>query len=288
MALRHGTLGNYNGPVRISIAVATGCTIVDAALAQLPPEIIVDRHFVRPERLLAGKEFGAALAEMDAIILLQGKHDLELPEDFDFKYAEVAIAEGRTGAAIDSLNDYLLAVGRSGEFYRQALELLDEAERATAVAEAAAAASAEFNGGDPTAFALFNGCGPMSFLVEVRYEELPAIEPLQNRSAAEIAPLEDDVRAIGEAQLRAEGLYTQKDPSAAGTAGSSELDVSLVVTPQWYALSLEFRKPVGDVYGRAGLAATGSWDTVSYHWERTGPLLSSSASSRTSSRNTSS
>ena len=127
--------------MRISIALATGFAVVGSALAQLPPEIMVDRHLVRAERLLAGEDFGAALAEMDAIIALQEKHDLELPDEFDFKYAEVAFAAGRTEAAINSLNDYLLAAGRSDEFYRPALELLDKAELATAAAEAAAEAA---------------------------------------------------------------------------------------------------------------------------------------------------
>ena len=98
---------------------------------------MVDRHLVRAERLLAGEDFGAALAEMAAMIALQEKHELELPDEFDFKYAEVAFAAGRTGAAIDSLNDYSMEAGRSGEFYRQALGLLDKAELAMAAPEAA-------------------------------------------------------------------------------------------------------------------------------------------------------
>ena len=126
-------------------------------MAQLPPEIMVDRHLVRAERLLAGEDFGAALAEMDAIIALQKKHDLALPDEFGFKYAEVALAAGRAGAAIDSLNDYLLAAGRSGEFYRQALELLDKAELATAAAEAAAEATAEAARRKPGEARVFDG-----------------------------------------------------------------------------------------------------------------------------------
>ena len=91
---------------------------------------MVDRHLVRAERLLAEEDFGAALAEMDEIIALREKHDLVLADKFHFKYAEVAFAAGLTRAAIDSLNDYLTAAGRSGEFYRQALELLDKTELA--------------------------------------------------------------------------------------------------------------------------------------------------------------
>ena len=143
--------------MRISIALATGFAIVGTALAQLPPDIMIDRHLVRAERLLAGEDFGAALAEMDAIIALQEKHDLALPDEFDFKYAEVAFAAGRTGAAIDSLNDYLLAAGRSGEFYQQALELLDKAELATDAAGAAAEAAAEAARRKPGEVRVFDG-----------------------------------------------------------------------------------------------------------------------------------
>ena len=143
--------------MRISIALATGFAIVGTALAQLPPDIMIDRHLVRAERLLAGEDFGAALAEMDAIIALQEKHDLALPDEFDFKYAEVAFAAGRTGAAIDSLNDYLLAAGRSGEFYQQALELLDKAELATDAAGAAAEAAAEVARRKPGEVRVFDG-----------------------------------------------------------------------------------------------------------------------------------
>ena len=91
-ALLHRTFGNYNRPMRILTVLTTGFAIVGTALAQLPPDIMVDRHLVRAERLLAGEDFGAALAEMDAIVALQEKHDLQLPDEFDFKYAEVAFA----------------------------------------------------------------------------------------------------------------------------------------------------------------------------------------------------
>lgn len=95
---------------------------------QLPLEILVDRHLVRAQRLLAADEPAAALAAMNEILALQDEHDLVLPHDFDFHYADVAYAAGRTETAIASLNEYLVTVGRAGEFYREALELLDSAE----------------------------------------------------------------------------------------------------------------------------------------------------------------
>ena len=98
------------------------------ATVQLPPEILVDRHLVRAERLLAAGDPDAALEAMNAVRALREEHDLVLQNDFDFRYAQVAYAAGQTDTAIASLNAYLVAAGREGGFYREALELLDSAE----------------------------------------------------------------------------------------------------------------------------------------------------------------
>ena len=45
---------------------------------QLPPEILVDRHLVRMERLLATDDPEAALEEMNEILALQDEYDLVL------------------------------------------------------------------------------------------------------------------------------------------------------------------------------------------------------------------
>ena len=95
---------------------------------QLPPEIMVDRHLIRAERLLAADDPEAALDAMNEILALQQEHDLVLQDDFHFQYARMAFAAGRTQTAIASLNEYLIAAGRAGEFYRRALQLLDSAE----------------------------------------------------------------------------------------------------------------------------------------------------------------
>ena len=96
--------------------------------AQLPPEILVDRHLVRAERLLAAGDVEAALEEMNAVLTLREAHDLALGNEFHFEYAQVTLAAGLLETAIASLNEYLLAAGREGEFYREALHLLDSAE----------------------------------------------------------------------------------------------------------------------------------------------------------------
>ena len=49
--------------------------------AQLPPEIMVDRHLLRAERPLAADDPAAALEAMNEILALQEEHDLVLPDD---------------------------------------------------------------------------------------------------------------------------------------------------------------------------------------------------------------
>ena len=95
---------------------------------QLPPEIQADRHLLRAERLLADGNPADALEEMNEILALQQEHDLVLHDGFAFEHARVAYAAGHTQTAIASANQYLAAAGRDGQFYREALELLDSAE----------------------------------------------------------------------------------------------------------------------------------------------------------------
>ena len=99
------------------------------AVAQLPPEIMADRYLVQAERLMKEKDHAAALEAMNKIIALQKEHGLTLPDEFHFKYAQIAMSAGLFEAARAAVNRYLVAAGRAGKFYREALELLDEAEK---------------------------------------------------------------------------------------------------------------------------------------------------------------
>ena len=103
---------------------------------ELPPEILIDRRLVRVDRLLAQDDHRAAHDVMNEVLALQREHEVALPAEFHFKYAQVALATGLPETAITSLNTYLLAAGREGEFYRDALELLDSAEEAVRRADA--------------------------------------------------------------------------------------------------------------------------------------------------------
>lgn len=102
--------------MRIPTAMAAGYAVLGTAVAQLLPALLVDRHLARAERLIAGNDFSADQAEMDAFIALEAMRDLGLPVGF-----EVAFAASRTRVAVDSLT----ATRRSGESYRSALDLVD-------------------------------------------------------------------------------------------------------------------------------------------------------------------
>ena len=118
-----------------AVLVALLALIGGVQAAQLPPEIMADRYLLQAERFLAEGDHVAALDAMNEVIVLQSEHNLTLPDEFDFKYAQVALSVGLNDAAIDSATRYLVAAGREGEFYREALELLDEADAATRAGE---------------------------------------------------------------------------------------------------------------------------------------------------------
>ena len=142
-----------------SAAVATLLLALAApplSAQELPSEIQLDRLMVQADRQIAGEQYGAALRTLDRILELRDEHELELPEPFWMKRAEVAVGAGDYLEAMASATRYLELAGREGEHYEAALELLDGAiargctpERMTATLEsvrACLAAGADPNG----------------------------------------------------------------------------------------------------------------------------------------------
>lgn len=116
-------LAHLVGSVLLVLANAN----VSASAQQLPSEIQLDRLMVQVERQIGSDQYRAALRTLDRILELREQHDLELPESFWMKRAEVALGAGGHLEAIASAARYLEAVGRQGEQYEAALGLLDEA-----------------------------------------------------------------------------------------------------------------------------------------------------------------
>ena len=129
--------GNVRGTDTLTRAFLWLLLPAMAAGTQLPPAIEADRHLVRAERAIEEQDFIGAKAAMDAILELRAQHDLEVPEQFFFRYAEVLERLGQYDEALEYVTEYLALAGQDGEYYREALELFNDAEETAAALEAA-------------------------------------------------------------------------------------------------------------------------------------------------------
>ena len=98
------------------------------ALAQLPPEILADSYLLRVEQAIGEGDHTRARAGIDKLILLQKEHELDLPDEFQFRYAKAAAAAGLADEALDAVVKYLTAAGREGRHYVEALQLMNKAQ----------------------------------------------------------------------------------------------------------------------------------------------------------------
>ncbi len=121
--------------MRRSIFVLLFLGSFNAAFAQLPPEIMADKHLIHAKQLHAAKDYTAAFDVMQKIVALQKAHNLTLPDEFHFKYAQVALSADSMRIALESVTRYLSATGKEGEFYKEALALLLRAEGNEVIAE---------------------------------------------------------------------------------------------------------------------------------------------------------
>ncbi len=109
----------------ILCVLLVNCTEVRA---ELPPEIMADRYLVQAEELYAEKEYAGAFKVMEKIVALQKTHNFKLPDEYHFRYAQLALSADSMQIALDSVNRYLVLAGRDGEFYKEALALSLKAE----------------------------------------------------------------------------------------------------------------------------------------------------------------
>ena len=94
------------------------------AVAQLPPEILADRHMVRLDRLMSENRYREAYQLTGEIADFYEKHNLELAHEFYFQRARIAKSLGLLKETIAPLQTYLNKAGKE-EAYLDALKLLD-------------------------------------------------------------------------------------------------------------------------------------------------------------------
>ena len=100
------------------------------SLAQLPPEILADSYLLRSEQAISEGDRAQARGEIDKIILIEKEHELNLPDEFHFRYARAAFAADLPEQSLEAVVKYLTAAGREGRHYVEALELMIEAQYA--------------------------------------------------------------------------------------------------------------------------------------------------------------
>ena len=98
------------------------------ALAQLPPEILADSYLLQVEQAIRNGDPARARAEIDKIMLLEKEHELNLDEEFHFRYAKAAAAADLPEQAHEAVVKYLTMAGREGAHYDEALELMNRAQ----------------------------------------------------------------------------------------------------------------------------------------------------------------
>lgn len=99
------------------------------AVAELPPEIQAEKYLEQAKRLKDNKDYTAAVDMMDMIAALQDEQGFELPEEFYFRYAQIALSASRFGTAKKSVKKYLSTYKKNGKFHQEALALLLQIER---------------------------------------------------------------------------------------------------------------------------------------------------------------
>lgn len=100
------------------------------ASAQLPPEIMADAYLLQVEQSIRDGDLDRARIVIQNIRNLQERQELDLPDEFHFRYAKVADSLGLPDQVLESVVKYLAASGREGQHYLEALALMNKVQTA--------------------------------------------------------------------------------------------------------------------------------------------------------------
>ncbi|RMF19163.1 MAG: hypothetical protein D6758_02620 [Gammaproteobacteria bacterium] len=109
----------------------------NAMAEALAPEFEVDRLMLALEEHLEAGNWQAAEADVRRLEALKP----EKPPAFNYLRAKVALKKGDTESARNSLITYVNAAGREGQYYREALRLINELDERTPRTRSSAEAS---------------------------------------------------------------------------------------------------------------------------------------------------
>ena len=107
-----------------TVLVAAVCLPAARASAQLPPEILIDSRLLQVEQAVRDSNFARARDLLRGVLAMQAEHQLELPSTYHFWSAKAAES---LSEVIESAMKYLTEAGREGAYYREALEMMNDA-----------------------------------------------------------------------------------------------------------------------------------------------------------------
>ena len=103
---------------RASVIILGGfavvCLLAGQATAELPPEVIADKHLIEAEQAQEREDYAGAMKIMEKIIALQKEHNFKHVDGFHFKYARIALQADSFKVAFDAVSKYLTTAGREG------------------------------------------------------------------------------------------------------------------------------------------------------------------------------
>ena len=111
-----------------SILITVMLGFFTVASAQLPLEIRADAYLLQAEQAIRNGNHNRAQAAIQNILRLQKEHELDLSDEFHFRYAKVADAVDLPDQALESVLKYLVASGREGQHYVEALALMNKVQ----------------------------------------------------------------------------------------------------------------------------------------------------------------
>ena len=115
--------------VLLAAGFAVGTPSHAPAFAQVPVDVLqVDRLLVQVERESRNGDYDAAIATFDRILDIVRDNQWDIPATFWINDAQLAYQAGLHTRAVESATLYLKMAGPRGDYYTQALYLLDAAE----------------------------------------------------------------------------------------------------------------------------------------------------------------
>ena len=104
--------------------------VVAVVSAHLSPNIMADAYLLQAEQAIQDGDHNRGRDAVQNIRNLQEQHELNLPDEFHFRYAKVTDVLDLPDQALESVVKYLTASGREGQHYLEALALMNKVQTA--------------------------------------------------------------------------------------------------------------------------------------------------------------